>query len=310
MAKMFYTIEETAEKLSLSEEEVRKLAAGDKLQQFRDRDKLMFKRDQVDALVSAPGKGGDTTESIQMSAAASAAAATDTGDLTEGGDTDKIDLTSEGTLDDSGTGDKKEDSRMATGISVFDADEIEMADPFAQTVVAPHGDDEELALESVGSGSGLLDLTRESDDTSLGAELLDEIYPGSGEGSDLALDAPSSSGAFDGSVSVALDSSSTGLENLAPSAIAPAPTAELPVYVTAGEPDDPAGNGLSIGTLLIAMAATIMTMVVAISAVIGVPVSLTESLAGDNFNMIMGGLAAGVLIFGLVGFFIGKAQSR
>ena len=30
----------------------------------------------------------------------------------------------------------------------------------------------------IGSGSGLLDLTRESDDTSLGAELLDEIYPG------------------------------------------------------------------------------------------------------------------------------------
>ena len=43
-----------------------------------------------------------------------------------------------------------------------------------------------LSLESVGSGSGLLDLTRESDDTSLGAELLDEIYPGgtnAGEGS-------------------------------------------------------------------------------------------------------------------------------
>ena len=30
----------------------------------------------------------------------------------------------------------------------------------------------------MGSGSGLLDLTRESDDTSLGAELLDEIAPG------------------------------------------------------------------------------------------------------------------------------------
>ena len=36
--------------------------------------------------------------------------------------------------------------------------------------------DEDLSLEAVGSGSGLLDLTRESDDTSLGAELLEEVY--------------------------------------------------------------------------------------------------------------------------------------
>src|SRR5205085_11207552 len=37
---------------------------------------------------------------------------------------------------------------------------------------------DQVNLEGVGSGSGLLDLTRESDDTSLGAELLDEIAPG------------------------------------------------------------------------------------------------------------------------------------
>ncbi|MCH9002537.1 MAG: hypothetical protein IIC02_08175, partial [Planctomycetes bacterium] len=31
-------------------------------------------------------------------------------------------------------------------------------------------------IDGIGSGSGILDLTKESDDTSLGAELLDEIY--------------------------------------------------------------------------------------------------------------------------------------
>ncbi|MDG2292429.1 MAG: TerB family tellurite resistance protein, partial [Phycisphaerales bacterium] len=36
--------------------------------------------------------------------------------------------------------------------------------------------EDDLTLESVGSGSELIDLTRESDDTSLGAELLEEIY--------------------------------------------------------------------------------------------------------------------------------------
>ena len=50
MAKMFYTLEETAEKLGLSDEQVKGLASEGKLQQFRDRDKLMFKREQVDLL--------------------------------------------------------------------------------------------------------------------------------------------------------------------------------------------------------------------------------------------------------------------
>src|SRR5688500_1028422 len=63
------------------------------------------------------------------------------------------------------------------GINVFTADDsVEHADPAAQTAITPAGD--QVNLEGVGSGSGLLDLTRESDDTSLGAELLDEIAPG------------------------------------------------------------------------------------------------------------------------------------
>jgi hypothetical protein len=43
----------------------------------------------------------------------------------------------------------------------------------AQTAVS---DVAGLGIDGVGSGSGILDLTRESDDTSLGAELLEEIY--------------------------------------------------------------------------------------------------------------------------------------
>ena len=85
----------------------------------------------------------------------------------------------------------------AGGINVLGDDDASF-DPMAQTAIssAPMTD---LNLESVGSGSGLLDLTRESDDTSLGAEVLDEITP-SGRGraaapsgssvSKLTLDAP------------------------------------------------------------------------------------------------------------------------
>lgn len=60
------------------------------------------------------------------------------------------------------------------GISVFDDEEIGIeTDPMGETQIAASVPE----LESVGSGSGLLDLTRESDDTSLGPELLDVISP-------------------------------------------------------------------------------------------------------------------------------------
>jgi len=69
----------------------------------------------------------------------------------------------------------KEDTRItSSGISVFDDDELEVdTDPMGKTHVSSAVED----FDAVGSGSGLLDLTRESDDTSLGAELLDVISP-------------------------------------------------------------------------------------------------------------------------------------
>ena len=55
MAKLFYTLEEAAKKLSKSEADVKALVASGQLQEFRDRDRLMFKVDQVNLLAS----GGD-----------------------------------------------------------------------------------------------------------------------------------------------------------------------------------------------------------------------------------------------------------
>lgn len=54
MAKMFYSLEEAAAKLGKSEAEVKQMAASGQLQEFRDRDRLVFKREQVDLLA-----GGD-----------------------------------------------------------------------------------------------------------------------------------------------------------------------------------------------------------------------------------------------------------
>lgn len=73
---------------------------------------------------------------------------------------------------------KKDDTVITNiGISVFDDDDLEIAaDPMAKTMMT--GGEEHLGLDGSGGGSGLLDLTRESDDTSLGAELLEGIDMG------------------------------------------------------------------------------------------------------------------------------------
>jgi len=78
---------------------------------------------------------------------------------------------------------KKDDTVLsADGVSIFDqADfEVEGADPMAKTQMAPSLQDQ-ISMDSVGGGSGLLDLTRESDDTSLGAEILEHIDADSAE---------------------------------------------------------------------------------------------------------------------------------
>ncbi|MHC4562774.1 MAG: helix-turn-helix domain-containing protein [Planctomycetota bacterium] len=88
---------------------------------------------------------------------------------------DAVDLASE--AEDLAAGDK-DDTAIAVeeGESIFDTGdfEVETADAMTQTQLSPSLE-EQLAMEGVGSGSGLLDLTRESDDTSLGAEILEHI---------------------------------------------------------------------------------------------------------------------------------------
>jgi hypothetical protein len=66
------------------------------------------------------------------------------------------------------------EAQKKVGISVFDDDELEIeSDPMGETHIAASV----AELDQVGSGSGLLDLTRESDDTSLDPDLLEVISP-------------------------------------------------------------------------------------------------------------------------------------
>ncbi len=152
MGKMYYTEEEAAGRLGVGAEQLSTYVRDAKLRVFQDGPKRMFRVDEVDALAGEGEEGEVELAPVEEDAVSLAEA----------------EITVE---------QPKEDTVItAEGISIFDDEdlEIEAADPMAKTQIAPSIEDQ-ISLEGVGSGSGLLDLTRESDDTSLGAEVLDHI---------------------------------------------------------------------------------------------------------------------------------------
>jgi hypothetical protein len=238
MAGMFYSLEEAVEKLNMTKEQIKELVSGGKLREFRDGSNLLFKIDEVEALMS----GKDVAASEGAPSAAMEAA-----------DKDEISLVPEATApqtavpeaaapetpvpeipmpeipmpeiatpeaaapetpapeiptpqtpipetpkpeipevtEDTGTADELTDADTVVaeeGINVLGEtdSEYEVTDG---TVGGTKGTTAEASLEEIeedvnldtfGSGSGLLDLSLQADDTSLGG-ILDEIYTSEGE---------------------------------------------------------------------------------------------------------------------------------
>ncbi len=380
MDKMFYTLEEAAQRLGKSQDQIQAMVSGGQLDQLRDGNKIMFKRDQVDQLASGDsgdamslsddsgigladsGIGladtgrSDATDAIPLSLdeasntgstdAADIMGITDTGlsatgsgigltgtnelDLDDPADGTGIELSATGLgltgtgtgfdidLNDTGTNIESDDLKSQTGISVFDAGEIDHADPMAQTQVSsPNIDEDMLALDSVGSGSGLLDLTRESDDTSLGAELLDEIYP-AGEGSDAKLeDLPGSSAVFETGTGTALTDTgvSSGFADIDVASVDEAgesATGMTAIGAGYSEAMDPAGAGLVAGMLIGSFIALLLVLIVTVSALGGAASSVTETLSQSNGMLwgAAGGLLVVSIVLGVLFMFVGKAVDR
>jgi len=185
-----------------------------------------------------------------------------------------------------------------TGVSVFDSGEVEAADPSAKTEVRNMEEEAELSLESIGSGSGLLDLTHESDDTSLGAELLDEIMP-SGTG---VAESPPDVAASSGILEQISAEAGTGLDNLAAGGGSPA------VALALGELYDPQGSALSAGLLVGALAALVIGLLSAVAGLMGVQVELLQKISASTSTvaMVAGGLLVASLICGGIGWVVGK----
>lgn len=334
MAKMFYSLEEAAAKLGMSTEEVQGMASSGQLQEFRDSSNaLVFKTDQIDLIAGDDDTSGGVDDSAGASGSmiplnlddsavdlgGSGLGGSDAGGdsgldpLTAGGSGSAIDLEGSdfdigleasgsvpglaGDLSglDLGGGGGDAPTNEGTGISIFDVDDDD-ADPSAQTQVADGMDfTPEFAADAGASGSGLLDLTRESDDTSLGADLLDDLYGGGDTQNDAGDEGEI------GEASALFES--TGAESdVSGVAAAAGGVAMVPA---AFEVYDGTWSGIAGGVALgaaVALATAISVVVLAMTGG-GGPVL---DFVGGNLMAVLGGLVGVVVIAAIVGLLLGK----
>ncbi|HBS29623.1 MAG TPA: hypothetical protein DEB06_09290 [Phycisphaerales bacterium] len=307
MAKMFYSLEEAAQRLGKSAGDVRQMAARGEITEFRDGERLLFKVDQIDLLsgdddhdaadmssmIPLAETGGASAINLAESAAGASgvglsSGAFDIGDAGPGASGSGLSARS-----GSGSGMNAEGPKERSGIPVFDADELESADPSAQTQLSEGGFEGGLNLDALGSGSGLMDLTRESDDTSLGAEgLMDELNPAGEPSGGVGADAEG--GLFEGSPT-------TGDLGIGAGAT---------VAVAMAEAYDGAGSGLAGGLGLAMVASCGLAAALVIMSVIGFVPGFFSSLGGDNAPLIWTGALGGLaIVLGVVGWVLGKKSA-
>jgi hypothetical protein len=151
--------------------------------------------------------------------------------------------------------------------------------------------DSGLNLETVGSGSGLLDMTRDAaDESSAGLQLFEEVSADES--------APNAASGLFADVGAGAEGE------------ADAPAAAIGAFGVGAAvvPEEVSGawSGASVGLMLGAAACLAICLVIAIGTSLGGTPTLTGMIKGDMM-MWVGGLAGAVIVFGVAGFFIGKA---
>jgi hypothetical protein len=350
MAKMFYTLDEAKAALGKNDEEIKQFAREGRLREFRDGQRLMFKADQVETLRAEIAEGNEPARDLGPSDSGSAMAI-GLSDSSKGMSGTGLTLVDESGRSPGAGMTLKDDTAVAAdlglsgsvggmpspaqsragasvapsgpsasgigisqgsraGIDVFQNDEVDRVDPAAQTSVGPsHAD--QMNIEAVGSGSGLLDLTKESDDTSLGAELLDEIAP-SASGTNLGRSksgTASVGGSMAGSMSGSL-SGMSGTRSVAGVGVM-GRTAQggPPAVITYVEKPDPMSAAFGAA----ALGATIFVIFGAFALITGVldtAPTIMQQVATYGFLVLAGAGVAVSIVFFLVGFVLGKATGR
>jgi len=193
-------------------------------------------------------------------------------------------------------------------------------DSMAETAVGPAGSggeasleeiEDDVSLDSFGSGSGLLDLSLQADDTSLGG-ILDEIYTseggeGGGEASDAEPAAVGGEASFEDITSEAESGAGGGAEEEMPM---PEPVAAMPVMVGAAYAEAaPDAQSNILGMLLfLPLLALLYTAIVTIAGLRGVTPSILSSMQAFIWYLLGGAIVVSLIVVG-VSFVVGRERS-
>jgi len=321
MAGMFYSIKEVAEKLGKSEDEVRQLVKGGRLREFRDGPNLLFKVDEVTALMNDTGVAD--TKSAELKPAEpqpqlepeveEILLAPETAETPE---ESEIPMTLESEtpgeeiqLTDADTQIVEEGIKILGETDTASALKDTSADETFKGLTGTPAPGKEASLEEIekdvsldtfGSGSGLLDLSLQADDTSLGG-ILDEIYAPGTEGK--APEEASASGVAAASGGISPGTAEGSALEVAAEADQIMPDEHFPsspvmaagpMYVEAAP--DAMSNAMGV-MLFIPLLAVVYTTIVAVAGFSHVTPAILKSIQGLIWY-IAGGLAvaSGVIL--------------
>jgi excisionase family DNA binding protein len=316
MAGMFYSIQEAAEKLKMTPEQLQQIVNEGKLREFRDGANVLLKVDEVEALAiddvadlpmestseqmesppepelispepelispepepSLPepelispeselilpepeqGLGEPELESVDEEISLAPEPT--------GGTVPEEELIDIDTFAGSGV---EEDLLAETDGSSALSDDLMMETKGSGDEASLEEIEEDVNLDTFGSGSGLLDLSLQADDTSLGG-ILDEIY--TSESGQETSEGPSLDEVPDAEPMLA--------EEDEPLAV-PGPTPAMPAMVTAYAQQAPDAVGNALGWMLILpLLAIAYTAIVSISGAAGFTPGILEKLQGTN----------------------------
>jgi excisionase family DNA binding protein len=295
MAGMFYSIQEVAAKLGKSEDEVRQIVKSGRLREFRDGPNLLFKVDEVNSLLSDSFAGGKPTPTVEKPAAPKSEEAEAEEILlapdTPGKEGEELQLTDADT------------QIVEEGIKVLgDTDSLgkEGSDEtFKGSGSGPGTPGKEASLEEIekdvsldtfGSGSGLLDLSLQADDTSLGG-ILDEIYTPGGEGKAPTEAKPATEAAAGSALEIAAEADQMQFPE--PQMSAPA----LAAAMAFAEPEpDAMSNALGV-MLFIPIVAVIYTALVAVAGFSNVTPAILKLSQGFIWYIVIGlAVASGIIM--------------
>jgi hypothetical protein len=226
---------------------------------------LVFKREQVDLLA-----GDDVIP------------------LADSGELEPIGLQS------SGSSVGLAESKESTGINIFEADGTDDADPSAVTrVTSAPGSLVDPGDKSASGSGGLLDMTREPDDTSLGADLLGDVY-----GNETMAAQTTTEPAIAGDAGALFETPGAVMETTETTTTA---IAMVPAEVYDGTASGWVG-GLALGAI-IAVALAAFTLIIGLTSTAGGGMLKT---IGDNFMILVGVAAALPVLFAVIGLVLGK----